>query len=641
MSEQVTHNASVALYKYMCQNIVGTDDQVRTLRMMNNIRDSLQSDNVCEVITSGSFGEGLEMRGSDLDIMIAVKWATVCEGTTIHFNPEVTTYLTMETEDTHPGFTKLRLVHTYDRRVFKSCDEIGSDYYFSNSSFRERITNTILPTVHGPCLSDKYGLFDLAFCLRSKSWITSAKQWLTRSNNSWPEYNVKQSIARHGVLFVPVGVKGSIQEKLEWRISFSVGEKMLMYSLTHSQLLCYALLKILLKDVISLALDVKDLLCSYFMKTVMFWISEESSTSIWKPENLISCFMRCFRRLIYYIEYSMCPHYFIPENNLFENKIKGQSQQILLNTLHVLTSYGWQCILFSGQISNFDSITNNIREEPRCLHVRNVEALLFSNIHVLDKMLYNKFILENGIYRVLSINSSKIKSLFAYYISRYCYRSHRLLQSDDKFDNKYTYKQYNTSISKFLLGTRHDAVSGWLLLASFFYRTNEYKKAVDILQYCLLKCTPEKLCERMNLSHIHKELFNLHFFRKMTIVQLLKFLHLDHVIFSSNSVLVPDEIRIEGEHNERFISPVVFTHFLRFLCHYHLNNTKQCRDFLQDLQLTIEENYFIANSLLKAISYSILGKTFQLIGDIESARRAFMQSFELYTYIMQIMRPGD
>ncbi|XP_052076793.1 cyclic GMP-AMP synthase-like [Mytilus californianus] len=345
MAETDTQNMSIALYRYMCQEIIGTEEQVKTIRMLNNIRDYLNSSNNLITITSGSFGDGLEMRGSDLDIMLVPKFIEVSEEVNIHFITD-TIYFTMASEDTPPGFTKLRLLHSNDQSILEDCDEFGHDYYFSNASVKRRNLTDIFSCVHGPCVSDKEGIFDFAFCVRSKAWITQANQWITRSNNGWPDYNVKQSIVKHGVLFVPVGVKGSKNEELEWRISFSVGEKFLIYTLTHTQLLCYALMKIILKDVINIDRHCKYLLCSYFMKTVIFWISEEFSTSIWKPENLISCFMRCFRRFIYFVEYSMCPHYFIPKINLFDNKIKGQSQQILLNKLHILNSCSWQCVEF-------------------------------------------------------------------------------------------------------------------------------------------------------------------------------------------------------------------------------------------------------------------------------------------------------
>ncbi|XP_052076204.1 uncharacterized protein LOC127714220 [Mytilus californianus] len=286
MAETATQNASIALYHYLCQYIVGSEENVKTIRMMSTARDNLQSNKTWTVITSGSLGEGLMMRGSDLDVMLVSKLIEVCEGTNVYFNANKT-YFTLEMEDTQPGFTKLRLVHSNGRKILKYCDEIGSNFYCSNLSFKQVFPFDMFSTLHGTCISDRDGLLDFAYCLHSKLWITPAKQWVTRSNNSWPRYDVKQAIVKHGVLFVAVGVKGSSQEELEWRISFSVGEKLLMYSFTHTQLLCYALLKILLKFVIVLDKDCKELLCSYFMKTILFWICEELPSSIWKPENLM------------------------------------------------------------------------------------------------------------------------------------------------------------------------------------------------------------------------------------------------------------------------------------------------------------------------------------------------------------------
>lgn len=73
----------------------------------------------------------------------------------------------------------------------------------------------------------------------------------------------------------------------------------------------------------------------------------------------------------------------------------------------------------------------------------------------------------------------------------------------------------------------------------------------------------------------------------------------------------------------------MYAHFLYFLCHFHLNNYSQYQDALRDLQLTIEESYLIQGNFSKAVSYLILGITFQLVGDTTSARQAFKQSIEL------------
>ncbi|XP_052077399.1 uncharacterized protein LOC127715403 isoform X2 [Mytilus californianus] len=264
---------SIALYRYMCLNIVGSEEHVKTIRMVHTVRDNLPGNDDKGRITSGSFGEGLEMRGSDIDLMKKIPFTEVCETINIPCNPDKT-YFTMETDDTDPGFTLLRLIHIDEFNPLVFCVQIGGKYYLSNIYIKQIFLNkSSSPIIHGPCISDEDGVYDTAPYLHCKSWITQAQPWITRSNNGWPGHNVKQSIIKQGVLFVAKGIQGSTKEEFEWRISFSVGEKRLIYTFTHTQLLCYALLKILLKDVISIDLDCKELLCSYFMKTILFWIS--------------------------------------------------------------------------------------------------------------------------------------------------------------------------------------------------------------------------------------------------------------------------------------------------------------------------------------------------------------------------------
>ncbi|CAG2207548.1 unnamed protein product [Mytilus edulis] len=124
MAESEIKNASIALYDHLCQNIVGSEDHVKTLRMMNNVRDNLQSNETFSCITSGSFGEGLDMRGSDFDIMVVLKEIEILEDKHMYLNADKT-HFTMELEDTQPGFTKLLLEHSNDPSIRIFCVEIG------------------------------------------------------------------------------------------------------------------------------------------------------------------------------------------------------------------------------------------------------------------------------------------------------------------------------------------------------------------------------------------------------------------------------------------------------------------------------------------------------------------------------------
>lgn len=81
----------------------------------------------------------------------------------------------------------------------------------------------------------------------------------------------------------------------------------------------------------------------------------------------------------------------------------------------------------------------------------------------------------------------------------------------------------------------------------------------------------------------------------------------------------------------QLIYPIVYSHFLRCFCHYQLKNSRHCWDSILDLQVTIKENYLNATHNLKGLSHNILGKGFQLLGDIEAARQACMHSIELFS----------
>ncbi|VDI06310.1 Hypothetical predicted protein [Mytilus galloprovincialis] len=578
---------------------------------MNAVRDNLQSNKYVTFITSGSYGEGLEMRRSDIDVMMVQMQHEVCEEFKSHYQPKITLLL-MESDDVKPCYTLLRLVYGRIPGVYKH----NGQQYLSSTLHKQGFLNNGLNIIHGPCVSDKEGYIDSAACLHCKTWVSPAIQWITRSRYSWPSDDVKQSILKHGVLFVPIGVKGSPKEDIEWRVSFSVGEKLLINTFTHTQLLCYALLKILLKDVIATYFECKDFLCSYFLKTIIFWISKELPQSIWKPSNVIPCFMRCFRRLIYCVEYSVCLHYFIPENNMFENKIEGRGREILLEKLYTLYSYGWRCILFSDQISNFYPSMWNFRIEPHTLYVDDLHKKINSRFLILLRTFfktcfyYKETRFKNAVYQTVSCPKSPIKDTYKYYMSMYSSELAQLIALDSTCSNNiYQCKQYKSCLSTLLQNVYHDAVSGWLMIASLFYKTKQYSKALYIIRYSISKCTQEKLCDYSTVSDY--QLLNLISFQKTSFVNLRKFMLLDDIQFTKNSSLIPDELQMVDSIIKVYPASA-YAYFLEFLCQYHLDNVRQCQDAIQGLRLVIVETYLITRFKAKK-SYTLLEIALQLL----------------------------
>lgn len=628
IADVTTTCISLALYKYMCEHIVGSEEYVKTIRMLINVRDNLTTNDLNVVITGGSFGEGLDIHGGDIDIVLVQRNIEVSEERKFAFD-FCKTYFKMETEAVYPGYTMLLLIFSNNSNAFQLCKKIHRKYYFSNVLFKQEILDSQTGNnyIKGPCISTKDGDYDYAYALHSKLWISTAENWITRSKNLWPSNEVKQTIVKHGVLFVPVGYKGSPREELQWRISFNVGERLLIYTFAHTQLMCYRLMKILLKDVLNKLIHVEyhELICSYVIKTLIFWISEEMKPSIWKPKNLISCFMACFKRLIYYVEFSFCPHYFIPQNDLFENGSKGRAREVLLNTLRSLYLHGWRCFEFSDKI--FCLQVRRFYTEPCIKYLERIK-LNFSKLIRTDADLLNSYqhLQKTGMHQFLSYKNPKIMCLYIYFMSMIFSQKAQTIQLTEAIDNKNCYLKYKACQCDLMQNIHHDAASGWLLIASLFYRTHQYNRAINIINYGKWKLYPNS---DVLLTFIR--LCSVKLFQKR-LVPLLKIERCDFVRFKSKSTLIPQELQMIVKDMSRPFPATIYIPLLRFLCHYHLNNNLERHDSLRDLQKAISNSDRIETPAAKATSYICLGIAFQLHGDKYSARNAFQQAYTLDSF---------
>ncbi|VDH98985.1 Hypothetical predicted protein [Mytilus galloprovincialis] len=635
MADNSTSDMSICLYNYLCHNIVGSAEYVRLIRLINASTDRIKSNTFPDTyITSGSFGEGLELNGSDCDIMILPRYndIVVTDQTKLQVCHSSRSVVLLETNDVKPGFAYLRVIKGNTKNSDVFCRGAQGQEYLSSVMFKMCILNERQPIIHGPCASDREGAFDLAFSLHSKSWIFTALKWVTRSNNSWPTSEVKQRVIDHGVICVPIGQKGDLNEELKWRISFSLGEKFLIYTFRHTQLLCYALMKMFLKNVISESPGCNDLLCSYFIKTILFWLSEELPTSVWKPDNLILCFTKCFKRLIYCVEYSVCPHYFIPENNLFENKIIGHSRTKLLQKLNEFHDYGWQDIFSSEQISSLPYFTRDQCNAD--MFANNIEKIIKSK--TMAPVVGTTIVeYERCLKSILLSKSKRIRTIHLHNMTRLSLNNAHTMQLSNPNSNKYKYKQYKTCICYILQSTQQDAVLGWLMLATLFYKHKQYYKALCVLSYSLTKCTTEKLSFGANITDVHRNLLRNKIFRKLKIIRTLRFLMLLPYLtdFGEKNNSIPDELNMNDTNDFNpciVIPPVTYLHFLTFLCHFRLHNIRNYQESLGDLRLTIEEDYFISDIVMKAVAYDCLGVAFHIIGDTEAAREAFVKSTEIF-----------
>lgn len=185
---------------------------------------------------------------------------------------QLTTFV-MEPDKGHPGFNRLRLIAESEEEnefiTYNLFESTETGLYLSvneylNSAHKKMSHYQFVS--HGPCLTDKDQHTDTVVCLHSKSLPFKAMQLASRYRQQWPPYSTIDTITDYGCLLVPIGLRALTDCSLLWRLSFSVAEKQLVHSFNNTQLLCYGLLKLVLKHIVNTNDHAKDLLCSYFIK---------------------------------------------------------------------------------------------------------------------------------------------------------------------------------------------------------------------------------------------------------------------------------------------------------------------------------------------------------------------------------------
>lgn len=284
---------STGMYVGLC-GYIGTPAEITMRREVVDIDELLYNKKLNRrALVSGSFREGFRFKSSDKDFMT---WKIMDKVITdlsqcVNYDLSKHSILLVEDIDTPPGFVRLELVSSPTETINLSAIRIDHIRYFSSSIYKNLLVNSgyrmFHPTIHGPCLQSfaEYEEIDCAFCCHCIYWPRLTKNWTQRCIlYNWPPKTVFGEILNNGCHLVPVGSKTSSGENpLEWRLSFSHAEQKLVYSMNHTQFLCYGLLKIFLTEIVNY--DKKEyLLCSYFIKTTIFWLIQVGHIS-WYPNN--------------------------------------------------------------------------------------------------------------------------------------------------------------------------------------------------------------------------------------------------------------------------------------------------------------------------------------------------------------------
>ncbi|KAL4218422.1 hypothetical protein ACF0H5_023157 [Mactra antiquata] len=317
--------------------------------------------------------------------------------------------LMVRDETTAPGYCLLQLLRP---DIPLAAEHSPNDIFCKDNKGRVIMKNTTFHVVynrhgmvpHGPAgmppIQQGIRDTDIVFALHCSVWPIEARRWLTRENvDGWPNVHLKSESENRQCFLVPVDSKISGLVGVEWRISTTLAERHLMFSLNTIHMKCYVMMKVLLKSYVF-----KDVISSYMCKTVLFHCVENTMVDFWQERNLITCLDKMLCVLYNFIAHVQCPHFIIPENNLMAGKISPPQQRRLLEVLErIIRSEGR--MLLEIQV---DNIGERLRQKLNRLPV------LYS--HIRSRLEMHRIVSGD-----LSYNSARIiMSSFNAYLRKYC-----------------------------------------------------------------------------------------------------------------------------------------------------------------------------------------------------------------------------
>lgn len=330
----------------------------------------------------GSAAEGTNLSTSDIDKMIVARCIYVCSDPADAKNVRGHVFL-VDSQDSSQGYAKLVLLKS-DSGIPTIFDDNGCpikdmleqnkkgklvlpsekvvQFWINFLGKRQTATGPPETFQHGPCATavnkDPQGYIkkevgelieqDFAHGLPFCRVPVEGEQWLrSRRHFNWPSMKTLEKIRTLDCHVVAVGDKISQHSSLEWRISYLLWERELVWSFNDTQLQCFVLLKSLLIKFIDPIVSEK--LSSYHMKTVVFWESETIDDNCWRREFLLTFLKNCLLRLKDCVEKQTLMHFIDRSKNLFfgrldDPEIKERILEILEDILQNILVISMKCI---------------------------------------------------------------------------------------------------------------------------------------------------------------------------------------------------------------------------------------------------------------------------------------------------------
>ena len=313
---------------YLLDDVSGTEEIVQMRREFCKIHDCIISNDRSNIYNYGSIAEGLNLPGGDVDYLFDINNIydiAVSESKQDLTQSTCKNKLLIVTDNVPPAFAMLKCFTQQDTLLPNN-----NESYLSSQLVLSSPWTIETSLIQGPSVETWADNSDLSTSgndhvpsILCKFWPTSADEWKDRPRHyEWPSKRDKEYIEQFGCHLVPVGHPLSARRSMEWRLSFSIAERTLVWSFNHTQFQCYVVMKLILKEYVKTkcAEEHKSVLCSYFIKTFLFWQFEKTERSFWQKANLRECIMYLFHEFYSCIQTGVLRHYFVPRFKPSGNK---------------------------------------------------------------------------------------------------------------------------------------------------------------------------------------------------------------------------------------------------------------------------------------------------------------------------------
>jgi len=288
-----------------------------------------------EGTTTPGMGSDIDALGCDETVNIMSEWPEWERGRrnmlmVKHETCSPQHYRLQEARDDLP----LPLTQSYD--LFCVTDHDGKIYRSNTQSehlMRHATADNNLPYVHtGPSHSGSE-IYDHVSAYRCRTLPAECESWFTRSRHgNWPTQEMQQVARELGCFLIPDGHCFSAYSSIEWRVSPSLIERHLMFSMEIIHVQCYVTLKLLKKDTINPYLNGNGKLTSFHCKKTLVYAREQLLPEMWTSDHLFDCIISCLILLRGWTFRGHCPHYIMDKVNLFDGKLNSK-QRCRLHTI--------------------------------------------------------------------------------------------------------------------------------------------------------------------------------------------------------------------------------------------------------------------------------------------------------------------